>query len=60
MRVQVLAVPYDSAHGSLRMGRGPERFLDAGIQRPLQARGHDVDVAMVEAGMRFEQTLAEG
>ena len=49
MRVQLIAVPYDSGRRGERMGAGPERLLDAGLARQLAGAGHDVDVHVVEA-----------
>src|SRR3954465_10348509 len=48
MEIQLLAVPYDSGNRSVRMGAGPERLLDAGIQRTLVADGHRVYAKIAE------------
>jgi len=48
MDVSLIAVPYDSAHRGERMGAGPLALLDAGLERRLTSRGHDVRVSLVE------------
>jgi arginase len=48
MEIQLLAVPYDSGNRGLRMGAGPERLLDAGIQRALVDDGHRVFAKIAE------------
>jgi arginase len=48
MRIQILAVPYDSARRGWRMGAGPEHLLAHGIPAQLEAAGHSVAVAVVE------------
>src|SRR5688572_26646667 len=49
MRVQVIAVPYDSGRRGERMGAGPECLLDAGLERRLAAADHEVQVQIVAA-----------
>jgi arginase len=46
--IQLLAVPYDSGNRGARMGAGPEALLDAGIERALRERGHDVHTKIAE------------
>jgi arginase len=53
VEVQIIQVPFDSAHRSLRMGCGPEHFLDEGLVGLLQQRGHAVDVYCVEPDSAF-------
>jgi arginase len=48
MQVQLLAVPYDSAQRSRRMGAGPERLLARGLEQSLRAKGHDVLSRVIE------------
>jgi arginase len=48
MRVQVLAVPYDSGVRGVRMGLGPEHLLGRGLAAMLAKRGHEVTVEIVE------------
>ena len=42
MDIQLLAVPYDSGNRGARMGAGPERLLDIGLERVLREQGHRV------------------
>ena len=42
MDIQLLLVPFDSGNRSARMGAGPERLLDVGLERTLRENGHDV------------------
>ena len=48
MDVQLLAVPYDSGNRSVRMGAGPERLIEAGIQPALTRHGHRVHASIAE------------
>jgi len=48
MRIQILAVPYDTARRGWRMGAGPEHLLTNGLPARLEADGHAVSVALVE------------
>jgi arginase len=42
MDIQLLLVPFDSGHRNVRMGAGPERLLDVGLERTLRDSGHSV------------------
>jgi len=48
MDIQLLAVPYDSGNRGMRMGAGPERLLDAGLERVLRGNGHTVHTRIAE------------
>jgi arginase len=48
MRIQILAVPYDTARRGWRMGAGPGHLLANGLPARLEAAGHSVGVAMIE------------
>jgi arginase len=50
---QVLLVPYDSGHRNLRMGSGPEHFVNNGLIQVLQADGYEVSVETVESQAEF-------
>lgn len=47
MDVQLLVVPYDSGHRGARMGAGPERLVEAGIEGALTRDGHRVTTTVV-------------
>lgn len=51
--IQIIPVPYDSGHRGLRMGGGPEHFLNQGLTEFLQARGHQVFVETIESQRDF-------
>ena len=53
MNVQVIQVPYDSGHRSLRMGRGPEHFVANGLAEALEADGHEVGIETIESQSEF-------
>ena len=48
MRVQILAVPYDSGRRDHRMGNGPARLLERGLETVWSARRHDVTTEWIE------------
>lgn len=48
MRVQILAVPYDSGRRDVRMGKGPSRLLELGLDAAWSTHGHDVATEWVE------------
>lgn len=48
MRISVFAVPYDSGWRDVRMGRGPARLLEGGLEAAARAHGHDVRTELVE------------
>lgn len=48
MDIQLLAVPYDSGKRGVRMGAGPEKLLDLGLERALRDGGHTVHTKVAE------------
>ena len=42
MNIQIIQVPYDSGHESLRTGRGPDHFMQRGVEKILRDSGHQV------------------
>jgi hypothetical protein len=44
MRVELIAVPYDSGRRGERMGAGPDHMLAAGLIEALRSSGVDVGV----------------
>ena len=57
MDIQLLLVPFDSGNRSARMGAGPERLLDLGLERTLREGGHSVHTRIAE--LRSESWQAE-
>jgi arginase len=57
MKVQIIQVPYDSGHRSIRMGGGPEHFVHNGLANALRDYGHDVSVHCVEAPSQFRAEI---
>ena len=49
MQIELIAVPYDSAHRGRRMGAGPEHLLRAGLPDSLAGAGYQVHVRVLEA-----------
>jgi arginase len=49
MRIQIIEVPYDSGHRSVRMGGGPEHFVRNGVGEALRGNGHEVYLEVVDA-----------
>ena len=48
VKVDLIAVPYDSGLRSVRMGCGPEHLLEVGIVEALESSNADVSVHIVE------------
>lgn len=46
--VRLIAVPWDSAIRGWRMGAGPLRLLESGLEDHLRARGHAVETRWIE------------
>jgi arginase len=46
--VHLLVVPYDSGHRGDRMGAGPERLIECGIDRELSADNHRVSTTLID------------
>ena len=57
MKVHIFLIPYDSGHRSLRMGAGPEHFINNGLAQHLQRAGHDVSVQTLEADPDFRSEV---
>jgi arginase len=57
MRIQILQVPYDAGHRSVRMGRGPEHFVRNGVDETLRYNGHEVHTDIVEATSSFRTEI---
>jgi arginase len=51
--IQIFAIPYDSGHQGKRMGIGPERFVEAGVDRMLGAAGHDTRLDVISVDDSF-------
>lgn len=51
MDIQIIQVPYDSGHESVRTGRGPDFLLDNGLKQVLQKGGHTVQVSRVRSDL---------
>jgi arginase len=48
MNIQLLLVPYDSGNRGVRMGAGPEKLLEAGLEQTLRDGGHTVLTRIAE------------
>jgi len=48
MDLQIIQVPYDSGHKSVRTGRGPDHFLQHRVDQLLRDCGHQVGVTRIE------------
>lgn len=53
MNIQIIQVPYDSGHKSIRTGRGPEYFLQHSVDQILRDRGHQVGSYRIESTTSF-------
>lgn len=57
MEVTLVQVPYDSGQYAVRMGRGPARLLEAGLDVELEADGHVVRRVMVSLDPGFHSEI---
>ena len=48
MRIDLILVPFDSAHQGRRMGAGPARLVSRGLPSRLEGLGHEVHLSTVE------------
>ena len=48
MDLRIIAVPYDTAIRDWRMGAGPDRLLNRGLEDHLRAAGHRVAIERIE------------
>jgi len=55
--IEIIAVPYDSAHRNVRMGAGPEHFINNGVESFLCERGYDVHLDSIEADASFPSEI---
>ena len=53
MNIQIIQVPYDSGHRAIRTGRGPEHFLQKGVDQILRGAGHRVGSYRIESQGSF-------
>ena len=53
MNIQIIQVPYDSGHKSIRTGRGPGHFLQHRIDQILRDCGHQVGSYCLESKASF-------
>jgi arginase len=57
MNIQIIQVPYDSGHEGARTGKGPDHFIQNGIEQILQKNGHVVNVTRVESRIPFSTEI---
>ena len=53
MNIQIIQIPYDSGYKGLRTGRGPEHFLQHGVDQILREAGHQVELYRIESKELF-------
>ena len=53
MNIQIIQIPYDSGHKSIRTERGPERLLQHGVDQILRDCGHQVGSYRIESKTSF-------
>lgn len=53
MNIQIIQVPYDSGHKSIRTGRGPHHFVQRGVDQILRDGGHQVTSFRIESSDSF-------
>ena len=48
MKISLIQVPYDFGHEQVGMGKGPIRYIQAGVDRKLLNSGFEVKVETVK------------
>ena len=56
--ISIFAVPYDSGHRDVRMGRGPEHLLSNGLEDALAVNRREVRSEVLEAPYPFRAEIA--
>ena len=54
MDTRILLVPYDSALRSVRMGAGPEHWMQRGLADHLRETGRNVETKVFESTTSFQ------
>lgn len=57
MDIQLLQIPYDSGHESLRTGRGPDYFIQRGLEQRLRENGHQVASHRLTSQLAFKADI---
>lgn len=57
MNIQIILVPYDSGQKDVRMGRGPDAFIQHGLGEVLQMDGHVVEVERIASQDPFSAEI---
>ena len=57
MNIQIIQIPYDSGHRGIRTGRGPEHFLQHGVDQILRDDGHQVGSFCIESKSSFTSEI---
>jgi hypothetical protein len=58
MDTRILLVPYDSAQRSVRMGAGPEHWIERGLAEQIQETGRNVETKVIESTWSFQAEIA--
>src|SRR5689334_2045610 len=58
MDTRILLVPYDSALRSVRMGAGPEHWMQRGLADHLRETGRNVETKVIESTASFQAEIA--
>lgn len=53
MNIQLIQIPYDSGHESLRTGRGPDYFIQRGVEQILREAGHQAASQRLVSQLNF-------
>jgi arginase len=57
MHIQLIQVPYDSGHRDVRMGHGPQYFVQHGAVETLRRHDRTVDLESIEAQRPFHAEI---
>lgn len=58
MNIEIIQVPYDSGYLCVRTGCGPDYFLENGIAKILQDKGHYINTHRIESKLLFNAEIA--
>lgn len=58
MKISLIQVPYHLGQKDIGVARGPDHYIQSGVQRNLQDRGFEINLKTVQRSISFENELS--